>query len=91
MVKRFHAIIKGKVQGVFYRASAREHAKSLGIKGFVRNLPDGSVELDAEGDEDLLNQLLFWCQHGPPGARVEKVNVVWQSPKEDFGDFMIIH
>lgn len=88
MVKRFHAIIQGRVQGVFFRATAREHAKALGLQGFAKNLPDRSVELDAQGDEESLRDLLNWCQHGPPGARVDHVEVTWKPPqasiREDF-------
>jgi acylphosphatase len=87
MVKRFHAIILGRVQGVFFRAMAREHAKALGIEGFAKNLPDGSVELDAQGEEDSLRELLRWCQHGPPGARVDDVNVAWRPLLEVSGGF----
>jgi acylphosphatase len=89
MVKRFHAIILGRVQGVFYRATAREHAKALGIKGFARNLPDGSVELDAQGEEESLRDLLHWCQHGPPGARVDDVKVTWEPPQDQGGGFQV--
>ncbi len=88
MVKRFHAIILGRVQGIFFRATAREHAKALGIKGFVRNLPDGSLELDAQGEEDSLNDFLQWCRHGPPGARVDEVEINWEPPME-YGDFRV--
>ena len=77
MVKRFQAIIIGNVQGVFYRASARDQAMALGLIGYVRNLPDGSVELEAEGEEGPLARLLHWCHHGPPGARVSEVRVNW--------------
>ena len=83
MVKRFHAIILGRVQGVFFRAMAREHAKALELKGFARNLPDGSVELDAQGEEESLRDLLLWCQYGPPGARVDHVEMDWK-PLQDF-------
>jgi acylphosphatase len=89
MVKRFHAIILGRVQGVYYRAMAREHAKALGIKGYAKNLPDGSVELDAQGEEESLRDLLRWCQHGPPGARVDDVIVTWETPQETSGEFRV--
>ncbi len=77
MVKRFHAIVRGRVQGVFYRVSAREQAMALKITGFVRNLPDGSVELDAQGEDHALDQFIHWCRHGPPNARVEHVEMNW--------------
>jgi acylphosphatase len=89
MVKRFHAIILGRVQGVFYRAMAREHAEALGLQGFAKNLPDGSVELDAQGEEESLCDFLRWCQHGPPGARVDDVEVDWKPPQESSGGFQV--
>ncbi|MFH1263386.1 MAG: acylphosphatase [Pseudomonadota bacterium] len=92
MVKRFHAVVTGRVQGVFFRATAREHARALEIQGFVQNLPDGSVELDAQGEEGLLRDLLHWCQHGPPGARVDNVEVDWKPPIDTKnGEFEIRH
>ena len=91
MVKRFRVIILGKVQGVFFRASACEQAKALGLRGFVRNLSDGSVELEAQGESDRLNDLLRWCRHGPPGARVDEVNVEWKTPEKKETDFLTIH
>jgi acylphosphatase len=89
MVKRFRAIIVGKVQGVFYRASAQSKAMTLQLQGFVRNLPNGSVELHAEGEDSHLEQLLAWCEHGPPGARVDKVSVEWLPPQNAGGGFVI--
>ncbi len=90
MVKRFHAIVVGNVQGVFYRASARDQAMALGLIGFVRNLPDGSVELEAEGEEDGLRELLQWCNHGPPSATVKEVKVDWKFPQNIGGNFEIL-
>ena len=88
-MKRFRTIITGKVQGVLFRASARDQAVTMGIQGFVRNLPDGTVELDAEGDEDSLHNLLSWCQHGPPGARVDQVDITWLPPEGGRNHFVI--
>lgn len=86
-MKQFHVIIRGKVQGVFFRASAREQAKALDIVGFVRNLPDGSVELEAQGEDDSIDRFLHWCHHGPPYARVDEVVVNWKStPNVHFMD-----
>jgi acylphosphatase len=67
--------IKGQVQGVFFRASTRDKALELGVKGFVKNETDGSVYVEAEGDEDQLNQFVNWCKHGPPRARVDDIKV----------------
>ena len=69
-----HLIIKGKVQGVFYRQSTLETANQLGINGFVQNEPDGNVYMEVEGEEAQLNKLIEWCRTGPsravPVARV---------------------
>lgn len=74
MTTRIRAIISGTVQGVFYRASAQNEAKKLGLTGFVRNLPDGSVELEVQGDATDVDTLLDWCRQGPPGAEVKRVS-----------------
>lgn len=65
----------GKVQGVFFRASAKEKADELGIKGFVKNERDGSVYIEAEGEEALLKEFVRWCKHGPPRAVVFEVKI----------------
>ena len=65
--------VTGKVQGVFYRASARAEAERLGLKGFVRNESDGSVYAEAEGEAEALELFLAWCRRGPPHARVDAV------------------
>ncbi len=63
----------GRVQGVAYRASTVEQARVHGVTGWVRNLPEGSVELEAQGDAARVSALLAWCAHGPPAARVAGV------------------
>lgn len=72
---RRHYIIRvyGKVQGVFFRANAQDKAEALGILGWVKNEPDGSVRIAAEGNEDALQEFVSWCKQGPTHARVEKV------------------
>lgn len=79
-MRRIRAIVSGRVQGVSYRASTASKARQLGLVGWVRNLPDGSVELEAEGSSDQVDALVAWCRQGPPSARVEKVAVEEQSP-----------
>ncbi|BCX87677.1 acylphosphatase [Methylomarinovum tepidoasis] len=74
--KRWHIWVSGRVQGVFYRAHTVEAARRLGLTGWVRNLPDGRVEIVAEGEEKALQALLDWCRQGPPLARVTEV--VWR-------------
>jgi len=88
-ISRVHAWISGRVQGVFYRASTHEKATSLGLKGWVKNLPDGRVELVAEGPPDKIEELLEWCQQGPPGARVTDIEVKHEKPTGEFADFSI--
>ena len=82
--------IYGKVQGVFYRKSAKEEASRLGIGGWVRNVSGGSVEALAVGPEDKLKKFVEWCKKGPPFATVEKVEEDWQEDGEDFGSFEIL-
>ena len=72
---RARARVRGRVQGVFYRASTCDRAAELGLVGWVRNCPDGSVELEAEGPGEKVEQLITWCRSGPPGARVTGVEV----------------
>jgi acylphosphatase len=84
---RAHVVVQGRVQGVFYRVETRDRARSLGISGWVRNAPDGSVEAVFEGDRERIESLLVWCRRGPSLARVEDVRVEWSEPagEEGFG------
>jgi acylphosphatase len=68
-----HIIVKGKVQGVFYRASAKEKAEELTLTGWVKNTPDGAVEIMVSGKEEEVRQFIDWCLQGPPMARVSEV------------------
>ena len=79
-MRRARAIVTGRVQGVSYRASAASEARRLGVVGWVRNLYDGSVELEVEGADDRVAALLAWCEHGPPEARVDRVAVEELAP-----------
>ncbi|HUS29104.1 MAG TPA: acylphosphatase [Kofleriaceae bacterium] len=79
-MRRIRAIVSGRVQGVSYRASTADKARQLGLAGWVKNLPDGSVELEAEGSPDQVAALVTWCHHGPPAARVDNVTVEELSP-----------
>jgi acylphosphatase len=73
-------LVSGRVQGVWFRASAREHAVALGLDGDARNLADGRVELHAEGTAEAIESFLAWCGAGPAGARVDTVAVEDQEP-----------
>jgi acylphosphatase len=87
---RVRLLIEGRVQGVFFRASAVEQATRLGVKGWVRNRRDGSVELLAEGEDTAVGALVTWCHHGPPRACVERVQVERQDYQGEFRAFNAI-
>lgn len=87
--KRIHLLIRGRVTGVYFRASAVREAKRLGLTGWVKNKPDGTVELVAEGEEDQVKDLLAWAQHGPSTARVDRVDTRWRSYTGEFAAFVI--
>ena len=82
---RARVVIRGRVQGVFFRAETRERARSLGHVGWVRNNPDGTVEAVFEGDRDHVESLLAWCRRGPAGAKVEDVEVEWTETRDERG------
>ncbi len=82
-------MIEGRVQGVFFRASTVEQANRLGLTGWVRNCPEGSVEIVAEGEKSAVEKLIRWCHQGPPGAHVHNVELQWQNPRGDFPDFRV--
>ena len=82
-------LVTGKVQGVFYRATAKDVADLLGIKGWVKNLPDRNVEITATATEELLQKFIAWCKQGPPKARVDDV-IVEELNLEEFKGFKII-
>jgi acylphosphatase len=77
---RVHCIVHGRVQGVAFRAATQRQAQQLGVHGWVRNRPDGTVELLAEGEQVSVQRLVDWCHGGPTGARVTQVQVDWQPP-----------
>lgn len=81
--------VEGLVQGVFYRYSTRQKAQELGLNGWVRNLPDGSVECLVEGEQDRVHELIAWCGVGPPGARVDTVRTQWEHYGGDLPHFSI--
>jgi acylphosphatase len=75
---RAQVVIHGLVQGVFFRASARDEAVRLGVGGWVRNLHDGTVQALFEGEKKKVEELVGWCHRGPSGARVSKVDISWE-------------
>ncbi|MBV8170834.1 MAG: acylphosphatase [Candidatus Eremiobacteraeota bacterium] len=86
---RLHLRIRGRVQGVFFRASAVEQARDLGLTGWIRNRHDGSIELVAEGSSDAIAVLRSWCAHGPPGANVRGVDELKAIPTGEFVEFRV--
>ncbi len=89
MKKRVSLKIRGRVQGVWFRASTREEAIRLGITGWVKNDFDGSVSAVAEGDEEILQAFVEWCGEGPPRARVDNIDVKWSEYTGEFENFEI--
>ena len=85
-----HLSIKGRVQGVFFRAWAREQAGRLGVGGWVRNCPDGHVEAHVEGDEAAVEQMIECLRQGPPAADVEGVRI-WDVDTFEFNGFEVRH
>jgi acylphosphatase len=82
---RARVVIRGRVQGVFFRVETGERARSLGLAGWVRNNPDGTVEAVFQGDRDRVDSMLAWCRRGPAAARVEDVDVEWMEPRDEDG------
>jgi acylphosphatase len=89
-LKQVSLVVRGRVQGVFFRATAQREAKRLGLTGWVRNRPDGSVELAAEGEEEALKELVAWAHEGPDAARVEHVDLQWRGHSGEFSDFRVV-
>ena len=86
---RLHAVVRGDVQGVGFRYFVQGRADELGLKGWVRNRADGSVECVAEGPRERLNKLLGELERGPAGADVEDVETDWTEPRGDVTSFSI--
>jgi acylphosphatase len=84
-MRRAHIRVHGAVQGVFFRVETRDRARSLGVSGWVRNLPDGAVEAVFEGDEPKVESMVDWCHRGPSGADVRDVDVAWEEPQSESG------
>ncbi len=85
---RKHLWVSGRVQGVWYRGSCQDMARSLGVAGWARNMADGRVEVVAEGPEDAVQRLVEWCRQGPPAARVSEVEERSEQP-QGLSDFQV--
>lgn len=88
-MKRVRVFISGKVQGVFFRAYTEEEANKLGVKGWVRNLPDGRVEAVFEGEDEAVDKMVAWCYKGSPYSKVTHVEVIEEPYTGEFKDFRI--
>ena len=86
---RANAIIRGRVQGVFFRMETKRAADRFGVSGWVRNLKDGTVGAVFEGDRDRVDAVLDWCRQGPPHADVADVAVAWSEFTGEFNGFKI--
>ena len=86
---RAHAIISGRVQGVFFRMETKRAADRIGVYGWVRNLRDGTVDAIFEGNQDQVDTILAWCKEGPPNAQVSDVKLDWQDYSGEFSGFDI--
>jgi acylphosphatase len=84
-VRRARVVVHGRVQAVGFRATAQSRARSLGVAGWVRNNPDGTVEAELEGPPDRVESLLAWFGRGPHGAQVDDVRIDWREPVGDLG------
>ena len=90
-LKRLHLIVSGRVQGVAFRAYTQGEARTLGLTGWVRNLPNGQVEILAEGSPKNLEKFLQWASSGPPSAQVRHVEATWGPFLGEFSEFSITY
>ncbi len=86
---RANVIFSGRVQGVFFRSFTEETACGLGLRGWVRNLPEGSVEAVFEGDRDTIEEAIMKCSKGPPAALVNNVDTRWGKARGEFSSFSV--
>jgi acylphosphatase len=82
---RAHVLVSGRVQGVFFRDSTAKAARSRGVAGWIRNLPDGRVEAFFEGSRDAVESMISWCKTGPRHADVDDVSVEWEPAQGESG------
>ena len=88
MAVRAHLVVRGLVQGVWFRGSMQSEARRLGVGGWVRNRADGTVEAEVEGELAAVDTIIAWTRRGPPGAGVEDVSVDWTQPRGE-RDFVV--
>ena len=88
---RARVIIEGTVQGVFFRHHTAQTARRLGVRGWIKNRREGSVEAVFEGDKDTVDQIVQWCHRGPSEARVTEVHLFWEDFLGEFEDFSVTY
>jgi acylphosphatase len=91
MKVRAHIVIKGRVQGVFFRSEINRRAVDFEVNGWVKNTPNGDVEAIFEGQEILVNKLIEFCRKGPSRARVTSIDLNWEEPTGEFKDFRVVY
>ena len=91
MMVRAHIVIRGRVQGVFFRAETENNANRHNLMGWVRNRPDGSVEAVFEGEKAEVDAVIEFCRRGPPGAYVRRLDITWEDWTGEFKEFRISH
>jgi acylphosphatase len=90
-MKRVHIQVSGVVQGVYFRQNTLAKAREFGLRGLVRNLPDGKVEVICEGNQEAIDNMIAWCKKGPRDARVEGLDIQWEEFENEFKDFRIAY
>ena len=86
---RARVIFRGRVQGVFFRANTESRARDLGLKGWVKNLPDGSVESVFEGAREAIEEAIEWCKTSQPHGKVTDADIAWEDYKGEFSSFQV--
>ncbi len=89
MKLRVHIILSGRVQGVLFRSRTKHEADIVGAQGWIRNRNDDRVEAVFEGEEAAVKKMIEFCKHGPPGAKVVKINITWEDYTGEFSEFEI--
>lgn len=89
MAKQAILKIHGKVQGVFYRVYTQEKAEKLELTGWVKNMPDGTVEVCLQGKEDAINKMIEWCREGSPSSKVEDIKIERGAAQEELSEFEV--
>jgi acylphosphatase len=88
-MKRVRILVEGRLQGINFRYHTQQQAQKLGLAGFVRNLSDGRIEIDAQGDDESVEKLLTWCQEGSQSAYLKSIFFRYDEPSEHASDFVV--